>query len=146
MAMVHMLRLSLVSQQTFTRPSTIPTPLSSTAKLMHRRQRSLTPLQSKLPLVKDVLVAVVLCLLQSNSSQRELCGTKSASSAKTATKPLIQSLLAMVLTRTFIVELVMARNGDRMVMDLLVVLASCKLTVKGSLNYQEMREDLILTL
>lgn len=60
-------------------------------------------------------------------------GIASALSAKTAPKHLIQSSLAMVLTRIFIARPVMARNGDLMVMDLPVVLDFCKLTDKGSL-------------
>lgn len=59
-------------------------------------------------------------------------GIASASSAKTATRHLIRSSFAMVLTRTFIVEPVMVRNGDPMDMDLHVVPVSCKLMVKGS--------------
>lgn len=38
----------------------------------------------------------------------------------------------MVLTRTFTVELVMARSGDRTATDLPAVLDSCKLMVRGS--------------
>lgn len=100
-------------------------------KPMRLKPRSRILLQSKLHLVKVVHVVAVQSLLLKWCYPRDVNGIASASSAKTAPRHLIQSSHAMVLTRTFIVKLVMARNGDLMAMDLPVVLDFCKLMDKG---------------
>lgn len=103
-----------------------------TVRLMRQRQLLLILLQLWHHLARVVHVVVVQSLLLKWCYPKDVNGIASASSAKTVPRHLIQSLHAMVLTRIFIVELAMARNGDHMAMDLLVVLAFYKLMVRGS--------------
>lgn len=107
-------------------------PFEFAVKPTHRRHLSLILRPSWPSLGKAAHVVAVQSLPLKWCSLREANGIASVSSAKTATRHSTQSSLAMVLTRTFTVELVMARSGDRTATDLPAVLDSCKLMVRGS--------------